>query len=282
MSHNSRMTMTDYTLESTDGTPLQAVWSEPNGPAKATVVHVHGLGEHAGRHAHVIQALNDAGYAVAQFDLRGHGRSPGGRGHTPFDVTMVDVQRALDDAQARIPGVPRFLIGHSLGGLIVLNFVLRRRPELDGVVISSAGLRSPVLEQKLKMTAARVLASVLPTVQLPTGLDDNGLSRDQAVIDAYRADPLVHGKASFALGRDSSAAAQWALDHASEFDVPLLMIAGSEDPITYPRGTEEFAQQVRGEVTVHMYEGLRHEMHNEPEQAEVIADVVTWLDEHLG
>ncbi len=282
MSHNARMTSKDYTLESTDGTLLQAVWSQPEGPAKATVVHVHGLGEHAGRHAHVVKALTDAGYAVAQFDLRGHGRSPGGRGHTPFDATLVDVQCALDDAEARVPGVPRFLMGHSLGGLIVLSFVLRRRPQLNGVVISSAGLRSPVLEQKLKMTAARVLASVLPSVQMPTGLDDAGLSRDQAVIDAYRADPLVHGKASLALGRDSASTAQWALDHASQFDLPLLMTAGTDDPITYPRGTEEFASQVEGDVTVTLYEGLRHEMHNEPEQAEVIGDIVTWLDAHLG
>ncbi|HEX6887692.1 MAG TPA: alpha/beta hydrolase [Candidatus Nanopelagicales bacterium] len=275
------MTSTTFTLESPDGTGLHATWSAPESP-KATIVLVHGLGEHSGRHAHVAARLNEAGYAVEQFDLRGHGRSPGARGDTRFAPTMDDIEAALDDAETRVPGVPRFIYGHSLGGLLTLTYVLRRRPQLDGVVCSSAGLRSPVLEQRLKMTAAKLLGSVLPSVPIPTGLDDNGLSRDPEVVQAYRADPLVHDKGSLALGKDGAVGADWALANAERFDLPLLMFHGSADPITYARGTQEFASKVRGDVTVRIYDGLYHECHNEPEQAQVLDDVVAWLDAHCG
>jgi len=276
------MTSTNYVLNSADGTALHATWWEPESDPKAAVVHVHGLGEHSGRHAHVARRLTEAGYAVGSFDLRGHGASPGGRGHTPFDRTMEDIAACLAEARRRAPGVPQFLFGHSLGGLLVLTYSLRMQPDLAGVVVSSAGLRSPVLEQQLKMAAAKLLGSTLPTVAIPSGLDDTGLSRDPEVLAAYRADPLVHDKASFALGRDGANAADWALAHAKDFRLPLLMIHGSDDPIAYARGTQEFADQVQGDVTVTIYDGLLHEPHNEPEKDEVLNDVVAWLDAHVA
>lgn len=274
------MTEETFSLHSADGTALHATWWAPVGPPKATVVRVHGLGEHSGRNAHVAQRLSEAGYAVAMFDLRGHGKSPGGRGHTPFDRTMEDIAACLAEARDRVPDVPRFLYGHSLGGLLVLTYALRLKPDLAGVVVSSAALRSPVLEQQLKMTAAKVLGSTLPTIAIPSGLDDSGLSRDPDVIEAYRADPLVHDKGSFALAKAGKEGADWALAHASDFSLPLLMLHGSDDPIVYARGTEEFASKVQGDVTVEIYEGLLHEPHNEPEQDEVLADIVAWLDAH--
>jgi len=275
------MTFTDSVLRSADGTPLHAMWWRPAGEPKATVVQIHGLGEHSGRHEHVADRLVEAGYAVGAFDLRGHGQSPGGRGHTPFDRTMEDIAACLAEARARVPGVPAFLFGHSLGGLLALTYALRLKPDLAGVIVSSAGLRSPVLEQQVKMTAAKLLGSALPTVAIPSGLDDAGLSRDPQVLEAYRADPLVHDKASFALGRDGAAGADWALAHAGDFTLPLLMVHGSDDPIAYARGTEEFASRVEGDVTVKIYEGLLHEPHNEPEKDEVLGDIVEWLDAHV-
>lgn len=276
------MTSTTIPLTSADGTRLHATWSQPEGEVKATIVHVHGLGEHSGRHTHVTSALVDSGYAVENVDLRGHGRSPGGRGHTPFAPTMDDLEAALDDAQTRVPDVPRFLYGHSLGGLLVLTYCLKRNPDLNGVVCTSAGLRSPVLEQRLKITAAKALGSVLPSLSMPTGLDDSGLSRDPAVLEAYRADPLVHDRASFALGRDAAIGAEWALANAAQLRVPVLLIHGSDDQVTYASGTEQFARAATGDVTVTIYDGLLHETHNEPEKATVLADIVAWLDAHLA
>ncbi len=275
------MTPDTFTIRSADGTRLHAQWWQPAQPPKATLVHVHGLGEHSGRHSHVARTLNEAGYGVGSFDLRGHGRSPGRRGHATFDRTMEDIAACLAEARDRVPGVPRFLYGHSLGGLLVLTYVLRQRPDLAGVVVTSAGLRSPVLEQRVKITAAKLLGSALPNIAIPAGLDDAGLSHDPDVIAAYRADPLVHGQASFALAKGGAAGADWALAHAGNFDLPLLMVHGSDDPIAYERGTQEFAARVRGDVTVKTYQGLLHETHNEQEKDLVLAHIVEWLDAHM-
>lgn len=275
------MTSTEQTLTSADGTVLAGrLWETATEP-RAAVCLVHGLGEHSGRYEHVGARLVAGGYAVESFDLRGHGRSPGGRGVTPFDRTMDDIDALLADAAARCPGRPRFLYGHSLGGLLVLTYVLRRQPDLAGVVVSGAGLRSPVLEQRVKMTAARLLGSLLPTVTMPSGLDDTGISRDPAVVEAYRADPLVHDKASLGLGKEGAVGATWALANAARFPLPLLIMHGGDDRLTYPRGSEEFAAQVTGDCTLTIYDGLYHEVHNEPEQAQVLDDVVAWLDAHL-
>jgi alpha-beta hydrolase superfamily lysophospholipase len=274
---------TEGELVAGDGLRLHARRWEPDQPAKVVVCLVHGLGEHSGRYPHVAARLCDAGYAVSAIDLRGHGRSGGTRGHAPIALVHDDVALLLADAEERYDGRPRFLYGHSLGGLIVLSYVLKRRPDLAGVVASAPGLRSPVLEQRLKMSLARLLGSVAPSVVMPTGLDDSGISRDPAVVAAYRADPLVHDKASLALGRDGSVYAAWTLEHAGEFpqSVPLLLLHGTADRLVYAAGSEEFARKVPGDVTLKRYEGLYHEVHNEPEQAEVLADVVGWLDAHL-
>lgn len=276
------MSQTEGTLTSTDGTELFTRHWAPEGDAKAVVCLVHGLGEHSGRYDHVASTYNDAGYAVLALDTRGHGRSPGPRGHTPFDATMEDVSALLARGAELHPGKPVFLYGHSLGGLIVLTFCLRNQPRIAGVVATSPGLASPLLEQKLKIGAAKVLGSLLPTVTIPTGLDANQISHDPAVVADYLADPLNHDKASLALGRDGALAAEAALAGAGRFSLPLLLIHGTGDQIAFASGTERFAAQVRGDHELKLYEGLAHECHNEPEKAQVLADVVAWLDAHVS
>jgi alpha-beta hydrolase superfamily lysophospholipase len=274
------------TLSSRGGVPLHATWWTPaQGDPKAVVVRIHGLGEHAGRHVHVAQRLVDAGYAVAMVDLRGHGRSGGTRGHTPIEGALDDIDALLDLAAERAPGLPVYLFGHSLGGLFALLEVMRRpRAAVAGVVVSAPALRSPVLEQRVKMTAAKRLGSVAPFVTMPTGLDDSGLSRDAAVVQAYRDDPYVHGVASLRLAKDGAEGAQWVLEHAGEITLPLLILHGSADPITYPSGSRELAAALPAgaDVTLTMYDGVMHEPHNEPEQQQVLDDVVAWLDAHVS
>ncbi len=276
------MTRTDGTLTSRDGTDLFFQHWSVEGPTKAVLCLVHGLGEHSGRYDDVAATFNAAGYAVIAFDTRGHGRSPGQRGHTPFDRTMEDVTALIDRAAELYPGLPRFLYGHSLGGLIVLTHCLRVHPAITGVVATSPGLASPLLDQKLKIGAAKLLGSVLPTVTVPTGLDANLISRDPEVVKVYLADPLVHDKSTLALGRDGALAAEYALEHASEIDVPLLIVHGTGDEITYARGSEQFIAQVPGDKTLNLYDGYYHETHNEPESAQVLADTIAWLDAHVA
>jgi alpha-beta hydrolase superfamily lysophospholipase len=256
---------------------------EPDGDAKAVVCLVHGLGEHCGRYDAVAGRLTAAGYAVFAFDLRGHGQSGGRRGDTRFAATYDDIDRLLGDAAERHPGLPRFLYGHSLGGLLVLSYTLTRRPALAGVVASGAPLHNALREQKVKILAVRLLAPLLPHLALPSGLDDTLISRDPAVVAAYRADPLTHDRATLGFGRDAIDAADSALDSAAEFPVPLLLLHGGADRLTYPSGSRAFAAALgAGRCTLIVYDGLFHEVHNEPEQAQVSADVVAWLDDRLA
>ena len=195
---------------------------------------------------------------------------------------MEDVTALIDRAAELYPGLPRFLYGHSLGGLIVLTHCIRVHPEITGVVATSPGLSSPLLDQKLKIGAAKLLGSVLPTVSVPTGLDADLVSRDPEVVKVYLADPLVHDKSTLALGRDGALAAEEALARADEVDVPMLLVHGTGDEITYSRGSEQFVAKATGDKTLNLYDGLYHETHNEPESDRVLADTIAWLDAHVS
>jgi alpha-beta hydrolase superfamily lysophospholipase len=256
---------------------------EPDGPAKAAVGLVHGLGEHSGRYDAVAARLTAAGYGVCAFDLRGHGESGGRRGDTRFAAAYEDIDRLLTGAAEWLPDAPRFLYGHSLGGLLVLSYTLNRRPALAGVVASGAALHNALRGQKAKVLLVRLLAPLLPNLALPSGLDDTLISRDPAVVAAYRADPLTHDRASLGFGRDAIVAADAALAHAGEFPVPLLLLHGGADRLTYPSGSRAFAAALGAEqCTLIVYDGFYHEVHNEPEQARVSADVAAWLSQHLS
>src|SRR6185436_6400047 len=150
-------------FKATDGTEFLVRGWEPNARPKALVALVHGLGEHAGRYEHVAQALTDAGYALIGFDLRGHGKSGGIRGHFPsLDIVMQDIKGFFVFLTERYPDIPHFLYGHSLGGLLSLAYAIQYRAGLRGVIVTGPALRSSLQEQKAKVAMAKVLGSFLP------------------------------------------------------------------------------------------------------------------------
>ena len=272
-----------FAIQAKDDIKLYAQTWAPETEPKAVVCLIHGLGEHCGRYAHVAKALTEAGYAVLAFDLRGHGQSDGPRGHTPSgEAFLDDIDCLFAEAEKRYPGTPRFLYGHSLGGLLVLFYTLRRRPQLVGVISTSPGLHTPLIEQKLKVAFAKRMSAVLPTMTLPTGLDVGLLSHDPQVSQAYRDDPLVHEKASLAMASSMIQTIEWTMEHASEFKPPLLLIHGTADKLTYPSGSQEFAARVSGSCTLRLWGDLYHETHNEPEKEQVIAEIIQWMDSQLA
>ena len=277
------MSHIEFTTSSPDNIPFYFQGWQTETPAKAVVCLVHGLGEHSGRYAHVAEALNAAGYTLFGFDLRGHGKSGGARGHTPtYDVLMDDIGRLLDEAAARYPDRPRFLYGHSLGGNLVLNYGLRRKPAIVGVISTSPGLRVTNPLPPLQIALARVMNKLQPGMQIANGLALDGLARDPEVIRAYTHDPLVHNKISVRLATGMLDAGEWAIVHAAEFPLPLLLVHGTADTLTSARATEEFAAKVpAGRCTLKLWEGFYHETHNEPEKAEVLAYMVNWLHGRL-
>jgi alpha-beta hydrolase superfamily lysophospholipase len=278
------MKIFEANLKSRDGIHLFVRGWEPDAKPKAVVALIHGHGEHIGRYEHVAQAMTDAGYVFAGFDLRGHGRSGGIRGHFPsWDAVMQDIRDFFIFLTQRYPELPQFLYGHSLGGLIVLTYALQNKAGLKGVIASGAGLRSQVHDQKLKVILAKLLGTIAPTVSIASGLDNSILSHDPAVVEAFDKDPLRHDRISLAFGKEGLLATDYAWAHAEEFSVPLLIMHGAADRNTYPHGSADFsklAAKHNPDVTLKLWDGLYHEVHNEPEKAQVIQFMIDWLDRH--
>jgi alpha-beta hydrolase superfamily lysophospholipase len=266
--------------QSKDGLKLFAQsWIPDDGP-RAAFCLVHGLGEHSGRYVELVASLVENGFAVFSFDLRGHGRSEGQRGHAPdFNSFMDDIDLLVSYAAEQYPDKPSFIYGHSLGGLLVLNYALRRTPDVSGVISSSPGLRSELTDQKLKVNLSKVLGSVWPTLSLPSGLDASKISRDPMVVEAYRNDPLVSDQVSVGFAKGSIEAIDWVYDHASEFSLPLLLMHGTADELCYAHGTEEFCDRVPSNCTLKLWDGYFHELHHEPGKEQVFEYLLNWMED---
>jgi acylglycerol lipase len=258
---------------------------EPDNEPKALIALVHGLGEHSGRYAHVGQVMTDAGYALVGFDLRGHGKSGGARGHSlSLNVYMQDMRQFFALTAQRYPELPHFLYGHSFGGLLSLSYAIQYSAGLKGVMVTGAALRSSLQEQKVKIAVAKLLGAFLPAMTVQSGLDPTTISRDRKVVDAYVNDSLVHDSTSLGFGKSALSAIDLCFARAREFTIPLLIMHGTDDKLTYPRGSEDFARRVGeagNDVTLKLWDGLYHELHNEPEKAEVFKCMTEWLDKHL-
>ncbi len=189
---------------------------------------------------------------------------------------VADVADLVAHARSEYPGLPVFVYGHSLGGLISMTYTVQRQPDIAGLVASAPALDSELREQKVKFAMANLLGGLLPSIAIPTGLDPEGVSRDPEVVAAYKADPLVHDKGSFGLAKQTFSAMD-AMMAQTGFPVPLLIIHGTADRLTVPSASKVFTEQITGDVTLIEYEGMYHEPHNEPEQAEVFEDVLAWL-----
>lgn len=269
----------EWTEKASDGVNLYFQQWAPESAAIGVICLVHGLGEHSGRYEHVGRAFSGAGYALVAFDLRGHGKSGGQRGHTPsFESFMSDIDLLMATGAQRFPGLPQFLYGHSLGGILVLNYGLRRKPHIAGVIATSPGLHSSIREQKLKLAVASALAGLFPALPIPSGLDVAGISHDPEVVRKYREDPLVHGIGTARMAKETFTAIDWALAHAPEFPLPLLLMHGTGDRLAYFSGCQEFASHVNCEVTLRAWKGLYHELHNENEQEQIFASILEWLE----
>lgn len=260
-----------------DGARLYAQCWQPDGEVSGTICLVHGHGDHSGRYAHVAAALGEDGYATIAFDHRGHGKSSGPRGHVPsYDAFMDDVARLLDEAARRYPGRPRVLYGQSMGGNLAINYALRRRPALAGVVATSPWLRLAFEPPPLKLALGRMMDRILPSFSQASGLDTTAISRDPAAVRAYDDDPLNHDRISARLFNGVYGAGLWALHHAAEFPLPLLLLHGGADRITSAAASREFAARAPG-CTFRQWDACYHEIHNEPERDVMLDYVKNWL-----
>ncbi len=268
----------DFNLKLKSGLLLKGMIHSPGEDARAVVILVHGLGEHIQRYNYWASLFKKEGIGFAGLDLPGHGRSEGRRGsirsYSQSDE-MIDI--LLKTCSKTFPGVPLFLYGHSLGGGIVLDYLIRKNPKIKGAIVTSPWLRLSFEPPKIKVTIANILRFILPGLIQPSGLNVSHISQDQAVIDKYNSDPLVHGKISVSLFHSAMKAAEHSLEHASELKVKTLLMHGSEDLICSSKGSSEFASK-NVNVELKIWEGGFHELHNEPFKEDVFKYIISWIN----
>jgi alpha-beta hydrolase superfamily lysophospholipase len=274
--------MEEFYLTSSDGLNLHGVTCAPSTDSKASVSIVHGIGEHIGRYETITNYLNQAGYATVMIDLRGHGKSEGKKGHSPsYENLLDDVSLLLNETKKRFPAIPQFLLGHSMGGALVLNYCLKRKPDVTGVISLSPGLRTYAPTPSWKISIAHFLRSVSPSMTLHNGVKAVNLTRDKKIVEKTLNDPLYHFKISAHLGLDVIEQGEWTIEHANEWALPLLLMHGTGDRLTSPEASVEFASRSGKSCALKLWDGLYHELQNEPEKEKVLDFLVDWLNDHV-
>ncbi len=270
-------------FKSKDNTMLYWQGRKAAGDVRGVVCLVHGIGEHSNRYQHMAEFFARKGFHFSAFDLRGHGKSEGIRGDAPsYAALMDDIQSFLDYSGKKFPSLPVFIYGHSLGGNLVLNFLLRRHPAVKGVIISAPALGLAYDPPKVKMLVGRVLSKVLPTLAIASDLDTSALSRDVAVVQAYVQDPLVHDRVTGRMAFGFMDAGDWALAHAEQLDTPTLLMHGSADKLTSLQASRRFAKKAGDICEFVLWEGFFHELHNEIGKEDVFEYVLNWMNTLSG
>jgi acylglycerol lipase len=254
----------------------------PESEPQALIVIVHGAGEHSGRYGSVAETLVQDGYAVYALDHRGHGRSDGPRALIDrLDRAVADLDRLVSEALAEHPALPVFVLGHSMGGTIAVRYALRHQARLAGMILSGPML---AVEAGAPLRfAGRALSVVAPTLPL-IGVDPALVSRDPQVVAAYESDPLVHhGKLPVRTLAELVSAIDRFPDSVAAITVPTLILYGTADGLCPPAGSGMLGRRIGSQdKTVKAYDGLYHEILNEPERDEVLADIRGWLSARVG
>jgi acylglycerol lipase len=264
----------------------QIFWQSwaPDGVApRAVLVIVHGAGEHSGRYGHVAQRLVGEGFAVYALDHRGHGRSDGPRALIDgIDRAVADIDGLVTMARGARPELPVFMLAHSMGGTFGVQYALAHQDRLAGLILSAPLAALDAAPAPLRMVG-RLLSAIAPRVGL-IAVDPELVSRDPQVVATYRADPLNHhAKLPARTVAELASAIDAFPQRVARITLPTLILYGTADRLAPPRGSEMLAERIGAtDLTVIPYEGLYHEILNEPEQATVLDDLCAWLDAHVS
>jgi len=258
----------------------------PGGEVRGVLVLVHGLGGHSGLYKTIVEYLLPKGYAVYGLDLRGHGRSCGQRGYiNTWSEFRDDLQTFLNLIQKQQPEYPIFLFGHSMGGVIALDYTLRYvedKSALSGVIAFAPSI-GKVGVPLSRVILGKLLSQVWPRFSLNIGLDFSAGSRDQKILDSYTHDKLRHTLATARLSTEFFATVDWIHANAEKWQLPLLILHGSADRIALPEGSEIFYQKVTYPDKLRIeYPGGYHDLHYDINYLEVITDLGNWMDQHLS
>lgn len=254
----------------------------PAEPTQAMVAFVHGLGGHSGLFRDAVEYLVPQGYEVYALDLRGHGRSPGQRGHiNSWREFRADLHAFVQHIRTARSCCPFILWGHSLGGTIALDYALRHGDQVQGLIASAPALGKVGISRK-KIIIGRALSRIAPRFTLKLGIRENLKSQDSAIVTAYLADPLRHEVASARLASEFFATVDWIYRNAANLQIPLLLMHGTDDQVTLPEGSRAFFQRVIYPDKEHReYPGSYHDIYVQVDYQEIFKDLENWLVQHF-
>ena len=274
---------TEHTFDGVGGVRIvYDVWT-PDTTPRGVVVLAHGLGEHARRYDHVAARFGRDGLLTYALDHRGHGRSGGKR------VLLKDISEYTGDFDTLVgiathehPGVPRIVLGHSMGGGIVFAYGVERPDDYDLMVLSGPAVAAQTAVSPPLAWLAKTVGAIAPGLSLQE-LDASAVSRDPAVVNAYNTDPLVHhGKVPAGIARALLLVGETMPQRAASLAAPLLVVHGSEDRLIPVDGSRQLVDAVgSSDVELKVYPGLYHEVFNEPERDQVLDDVALWINARL-
>jgi len=258
----------------------------PAADERARIVIAHGLGEHCGRYQHVMEMLAGNGLSVWALDHRGHGQSDGNRGHIDsFDQYIQDLRQLIEIARKDLPENRKcFLLGHSMGGLLVLNFAYKHARLIDGVIASSPGLAPAQPPSRIKSALGSIMSVLRPKLAFDNELDSRFLSHDAEVLAAYDNDPLVHQWVTARWFTQYLNAMKETMDAAPAIKTPILMQVAGVDHLVNPQASRQFFEKLSlADKKLCFYDGLYHEIYNEVDKRRenVLNDLENWLMEHI-
>ncbi len=264
-------------LSATDGTQIYlSEWPIDN--PRAYVLLVHGLGEHIGRYDFVARFMNQQQFGVIGYDHRGHGQSSGKRGVTlSYEFLLDDLEMALKFTKTQAEDLPVYIYAHSMGGNIALNYLLRRKPDISGMICTGAAIKLAFEPSALLVALGKITRKIYPAFSQNNQLIVTHISRSHAVVEAYQNDPLVHSQVGAELGLALLDTGKWLMRYKGEVCCPLLLMHGQADLITDAEGSVILGKNLGGDVTVKIWPQLYHEIHNEPERQEVLDFATNWI-----
>ena len=266
-----------FSWQTPDGLNIHGLHWKQEKP-KAVIGFVHGLGEHVARYDHIASAYAKAGLACMGYDRQGHGQSDGPRGHIVSYAAVIQEVKTLITHIRRVYGdTPVFLYGHSMGGNLVLYYLVNEEVNVDGVIASSPWIELAFKPSVIKVQGGKLMRSLLPKFSMNNDLDPNHISREPAEVQAYVNDPLVHSKITPNTGVFMLEKADFLNTYSGEISKPLLMIHGTGDQIISSEATRRFSERVNGPVSLQTWEGGYHELHHDLCQDEVIEYTLDWL-----
>lgn len=264
---------------SKDGVRMHTMSWLPSSKLKGVIILIHGMGEHIGRYEHIGTYLNSTGYGLCGFDLRGHGKSGGRRGDAPnVDVMLNDIDDFVLGIRQKYTDLPYFIYGHSLGGSLVLNYIMRYKPQILGAIITCPGLKPvSVGEYPLNLLVVKLMNCVFPSLLISNKVKPEDISHDKNIVQAYIADPLVHNWISIRFALSIIEAGEWAIKNVAKIRYPVLFLQGGADRVVDVPTNLAFAKSIGDHCQIIVWPKLFHEIHNEPEKEEIFSEIESWL-----